>query len=194
MAFPKTLKMLCKPALIYFVISMLGLTISIFQNLGNSDIYTLGSFSCNVPSTLLVFIVKIIYILFWTWILNLICKDGNKMISWVLVLFPFIISFVLMGLLMIQRESFITQPPPLAAAKINTTKLSPKEQKQILISDYELKLANLPILSGSDYRNTNDFLKALKQQREEKHELEKNIFQLKRSFIPLKTTSADLTS
>jgi hypothetical protein len=85
---------------------MLGLTIAIFQNLGNSDIYTLGSFSCDVPSTFLVFIVKVIYILFWTWILNLICKDGRKMISWLLVLFPFILSFGLITLFMIEREGF----------------------------------------------------------------------------------------
>ena len=35
------IKNLCTPALVYFVISMLGLTIAIFQNLGNNDIYIL---------------------------------------------------------------------------------------------------------------------------------------------------------
>jgi hypothetical protein len=160
---------------------MLGLTISIFQNLGNSDIYTLGSFSCNVPSTLLVFIVKIIYILFWTWILNLICKDGNKMISWVIVLFPFIISFVLMGLLMIQRESFITQPPPPAAAAIATTQPSQKEKIQKRILDYELQINNLPTLYGYDYSNTKDFLKAQRDQKRLIDKLNFNLSQLKKS-------------
>lgn len=101
MAFPKKLKELCTPSLIYFVISMLALAIALLQNLGNSTSYTLGSFSCNVPSTILVFIVKLIYIFFWTWILNLICKDGHSGISWLLVLLPFILLFVLLGLLMI---------------------------------------------------------------------------------------------
>lgn len=101
MAFPKNLKQLCTPALVYFIISVLGLGISIIQNLGNSSHYTLGSFSCNVPSTLLVFISKVIYILFWTWILNLICKDGYTNISWFLVLFPIIFLFILLGLLLI---------------------------------------------------------------------------------------------
>ena len=100
MAFPKNLKELCTPSLIYFFISMLGLAIAVIQNLGNTKSYTLGSFSCNVPSTILVFIVKLIYILFWTWILNLICKDGYSTISWFLVLFPFILSFVLLGILL----------------------------------------------------------------------------------------------
>ena len=101
MAFPKKLKELCTPSLIYFVISMVALAIALLQNLGNSTSYTLGSFSCNVPSTILVFIVKLIYIFFWTWILNLICKDGHSGISWLLVLLPFILLFVLLGLLMI---------------------------------------------------------------------------------------------
>ena len=101
MAFPKTIKELCTPSLIYFVLSMLGLAISIIQNLGNTRVYNLGSFSCNVPSTIIVFIIKLMYILFWTWVLNLICKDGHSSISWFLVLFPMILLFVLLGVLMI---------------------------------------------------------------------------------------------
>ena len=105
MAFPKTLSQLCTPSLIYFVISVLGLTISIIQNFGNNGMYTLGTFTCQVPSTILVFVVKIIYILFWTWILNLICKDGQSGIAWFLVLLPFILLFVIMGLLMMYQKN-----------------------------------------------------------------------------------------
>jgi hypothetical protein len=101
MAIPKNLKELCRPSLLYFVISMLWLSIAIIQNLGNTKIYTLGSFSCNVYSTIFIFIIKIIYIFFWTWILNLICKDGYSTISWILIFFPFIISFILLGLLLL---------------------------------------------------------------------------------------------
>ena len=101
MAFPKTIKDLCTPALVYFIVSLIGIFISIIQNLGNTKTYRLGAFSCNVASTLLVFLLKIIYIFFWTWILNLICKDGYTNISWFLVLFPFILLFVLIGMLMI---------------------------------------------------------------------------------------------
>ncbi len=101
MAIPKSLKELCKPALVYFVISLLGLFIAVIQNLGNKKKYTLGSFSCAVSSTALIFIIKLIYILLWTWILNLICKDGYTNVSWFLVLFPFVLLFVLLGMLMI---------------------------------------------------------------------------------------------
>ena len=99
--FPKTVKELCTPAMIYFVISIIALAMVLLQNLSNQNSYNVGSFSCRVPSTALVFIVKLIYILFWTWILNLICKDGHTSISWLLVLLPWILLFVMVGLLMI---------------------------------------------------------------------------------------------
>lgn len=100
-AFPKSFKELCAPAALYFVISMIALVFILFQNLGNSNSYNMGSFSCRVPSTALVFIVKFIYIIFWTYILNLICKDGHTGLSWLLVLLPWILLFVIIGLLML---------------------------------------------------------------------------------------------
>lgn len=102
-SFPKSLKDLCTPAAVYFVISIIALVIVLFQNIGNRNSYTLGSFSCRVPNTMFVFIVKLIYILFWTWILNLICKDGHKEVSWFLVLLPFVLLFVIIGLVMINK-------------------------------------------------------------------------------------------
>jgi hypothetical protein len=38
-----------------------------------------------------------LYIIFWTWILNLICKSGASVVSWVLVLFPIILMFLIIG-------------------------------------------------------------------------------------------------
>ena len=101
MAFPKKLKDLCTPSLIYFLISFITMILLILQNLGNTNKYDIGTFSCKVPSTIIVFIVKFIYILFWTWILNLICKDGHPGISWLLILLPWLFLFVIMGLIMI---------------------------------------------------------------------------------------------
>ena len=59
--FPTNIKELCTPASIYFVISIIALAIVLLQNLGNQSSYTMGSFSCRVPSTTLVFIIKLIY-------------------------------------------------------------------------------------------------------------------------------------
>jgi hypothetical protein len=99
--FPKSLKELCTPAMIYFLISIIGLTIVLLQNLGNTNSYNVGSFSCRVPNTAAIFIVKLIYILFWTYVLNLICKDGHVGLSWLLILLPWLLLFVIMGILML---------------------------------------------------------------------------------------------
>jgi len=99
--FPKKLKELCSPSLLYFGISMIALVLVFLQNLGNTNSYHVGSFSCRVPNTTIVFIIKFIYILFWTYILNLICKDGHTGLSWLLVLLPWLLLFVMMGILML---------------------------------------------------------------------------------------------
>lgn len=101
MAYPTSLKELCTPASLYFIISMIALVMVLFQNLGNNNSYHVGSFSCRVPNTMAVFIVKLIYVLFWTYVLNLICKDGHVGVSWLLVLLPWLLLFVMIGLLMI---------------------------------------------------------------------------------------------
>jgi hypothetical protein len=100
-AFPKSIKELCTPAMIYFVISMIGLVMVLVQNVGNTNSYNVGSFSCRVPNTAAVFIVKFIYVLFWTYVLNLICRDGHTYLSWLLILLPWILLFVMMGMLML---------------------------------------------------------------------------------------------
>jgi hypothetical protein len=91
MAFPRSIKELCMPALVYFVLSILAILVVLIQNLGNSNRYQIGSFSCRVTSTTLLFIVKLIYVLFWTYVLNLICKDGHKELSWILLFLPFFV-------------------------------------------------------------------------------------------------------
>ena len=102
MSFPKSIKELCSPALIYFLISIFSILVMFVQNLGNSNMYNVGCFSCDVSSSALIFVVKIIYVLFWTWVLNLICKDGHTCISWLLILLPWILLFVIIGLMMLQ--------------------------------------------------------------------------------------------
>lgn len=99
--FQKTLKELCTPAMVYFIISIMALFMVLLQNVGNHNSYNVGSFSCRVPNTTVVFIVKLLYVLFWTYVLNLICKDGHDGLSWMLVLLPWILLFVIMGLMML---------------------------------------------------------------------------------------------
>lgn len=103
MAFPKSFKELCSPALVYFIISFISLALILVQNLGNENSYHVGTFSCRVPNTAIVFIIKFIYVIFWTWVLNLICKDGYSNISWLLVLLPYILLFVIIGIIMLNK-------------------------------------------------------------------------------------------
>ena len=104
MAFPTKLSQLCTPSYVYFIISVLAIAIAAVQNMGNNKKYSLGMFSCNVPSCILVFVVKVIYIFFWTWILNLMCKDGHTGVAWFLVLLPFVLFFVILGLAMTYQK------------------------------------------------------------------------------------------
>jgi hypothetical protein len=101
--FTKT-KRLCAPALLYLGLSIIGIICSIFQNFGNKNIYKLASYSIKVPNNIFIFIVKIIYVLFWTWILNLMCKDGHSGIAWFLILIPFILLFSIMALAVIGKK------------------------------------------------------------------------------------------
>jgi len=91
---------LCPPSLFYLALSMIALVIMVFQNIGNENIFCLGLYECNVSSVTLLLIIKILYILFWTWILNLICKAGYPLLSWFLVLFPFLLFFILVAVLL----------------------------------------------------------------------------------------------
>jgi hypothetical protein len=104
MAFPNKLSQLCTPSYVYFIISVLAIAISAVQNMGNRNKYSLGSFSCRVPSCIGVFIVKVLYILFWTWILNLMCRDGHVGVAWFLVLLPFVLLFVILGSAMMYQK------------------------------------------------------------------------------------------
>jgi hypothetical protein len=101
MGLTKKIKGLCAPAMLYLVVSIISIIGSIVQNFGNNKIYKMAIFSTPVPNNILIFIVKLICIAFWTWVLNLICKDGHTGIAWFLILIPFILLFIIMALIMV---------------------------------------------------------------------------------------------
>ena len=105
----KGLRNLCTPSYVYLVVSVIALVVMMYQNMGNVDKYCLGSYTCNVSSTALIFVIKAIYILFWTWVLNLICKAGAPGVAWFVLLLPIILLFVLLAGMMFYentKESF----------------------------------------------------------------------------------------
>ena len=96
------LRKLCTPAYVYLVVSLIAILIIFLQNIGNMNVYCLGTYDCSVYSTPIIFLIKVIYVLFWTWILNLMCRAGATNFAWFLVLFPFILMFVLIALMLVR--------------------------------------------------------------------------------------------
>jgi len=99
----KEIKKLCTPAYFYLVISVIGMIIISIQNLGNTDKYCIGDYKCHNVNTLYMFMGKILYIAFWTFILNSFCKAGYKNISWFLVLIPYMLFFIFIGMFIIAK-------------------------------------------------------------------------------------------
>ncbi len=65
---------LCTPSLIYLILAVVSVvSMLISGNIG----------------WLLIF--KVLFMAFWTWILDLICKAGYEVLSWILVILPIII-------------------------------------------------------------------------------------------------------
>lgn len=93
---PTASSTLCAPALTYLVISLAALLVSWFQNIQNTKVYCVGQVSCPVQNTTYVFVLKIMWFLFWTWVLNSLCANGYKTVAWILVAIPFLVFFTLM--------------------------------------------------------------------------------------------------
>ena len=85
---------LCKPAQLYLLISLVVYVMILIQNIASPDRFSLGPYSCMHDNQPLVMVGQLIYIAFWTWLLNMICKI-NTGISWAIVLFPFILFFII---------------------------------------------------------------------------------------------------
>ena len=91
---------LCTPASIYLVLSAIGIILIAFQNYGTSpNLYCVGNVQCPVQTTTPIFIMKILYVVFWTFILNALCSYGYYQLSWFLLLLPFILFFIMVFLL-----------------------------------------------------------------------------------------------
>ena len=70
-------KKLCEPAKLYLVVSAIFLILAIFSRI---SAFTL--------------IVKGVFILIWTMVLNWLCSKGFKGLAWIIVLLPFVFLFM----------------------------------------------------------------------------------------------------
>ena len=101
-------KKMCTPALLYFTISLALLIFLGLQNVNNSDnILCLGLYKCDVGNKFLVFVIHAIYILFWTFVLDVICKAGYYELSWFIFLLPFLIFFLFLAMIIFKTNVLV---------------------------------------------------------------------------------------
>ena len=103
----KDIRKMCSPAVVYFFISVFSLLMLIGMNLSNYGTNTLcvGNYECPTESLLMVYLMKGIYILFMTIVLDSLCKNGYASISWFLVFFPLLFYFIILVFYMIMQNS-----------------------------------------------------------------------------------------
>ena len=77
MGFGKAFKKLCTPAMLYFSISIITILIALFSGV-----------------KFIALAVKSVFVIIWTFLLNLLCNKGYKSISWFLVLFPYVVMLL----------------------------------------------------------------------------------------------------
>lgn len=99
------MRKLCTPAFVYFLISIIGMFLLGVQNLnGNDNTLCIGSYKCSIANKGIVFLIHALYIMFWTFVLDLFCKAGYSDLSWFIVLIPIILSFVFIGMIVYQSQ------------------------------------------------------------------------------------------
>jgi multisubunit Na+/H+ antiporter MnhC subunit len=97
---------LCDPAFYYCLISFTIVIVIGLQNISQGYNYCVGTQSCPSQHVSGIIGLQILYILFWTWILNLICKNASDTVAWVLVLIPIVIMCIFMALFILNLYDF----------------------------------------------------------------------------------------
>ena len=64
----------CTPSQLYLILGAIGIIMSFLKNYG---VWTL--------------LTETLFLVIWAWVLNWLCSKGFTAISWILVLFPFIL-------------------------------------------------------------------------------------------------------
>lgn len=86
---------LCPQSRLYLVLSLIVFLVLVFQNFGNIDYYCLGRLQCEAPDLTMIFIIKVLYISFWTLILQMLCAANQGTLAWILVLYPILLYIIL---------------------------------------------------------------------------------------------------
>jgi hypothetical protein len=102
----KLFNSLCTPAQLYLGMSVLAVLTQCYQNVGNPNVFACGLMKASTPINNIFYIAfEVLYVLGWTYLLNILCKKGYKQLSWLLVLLPFIAMFILIGLVIVTLQN-----------------------------------------------------------------------------------------
>ncbi len=126
---------LCTPATIYLVLSAIGIIMIAFQNYSMSpNMYCVGNVRCPVQTTTPIFIMKILYVAFWTFILNTLCSYGYNQLAWFLLLLPFILFFIMILMVGSILNKRTTSVP------LSTSSSSPFYQQQVDAETIQMRM------------------------------------------------------
>ena len=70
---------MCEPAKLYLIVSMIFLVMAIFSRI-----------------SALTLLIKGVFVLIWTMVLNWLCSKGFSGLAWIIVLLPFLVLFMAM--------------------------------------------------------------------------------------------------
>ena len=100
----KAFNNLCKPSQFYVFISITSIVIMLIQNLSSSKKYCVGSYECDLDfPNIILFLSKIAYVLVWTIIFDSLCKNGYTNLAWGIILIPFVLMFMIIGMFMFSK-------------------------------------------------------------------------------------------
>lgn len=108
------LRKLCRPAKYYFIISIAAVIFMAIQNLMTGRSYCVGLQSCSSNSVATLFVIKLVYILFWTWILNIVCSTVSETVAWVLVFIPIVLMFIFIAITFLGNYDFSLLVPSIS--------------------------------------------------------------------------------
>lgn len=77
----------CPPAIVYAVLSVTFLLLMMYQNRYYPNVYCVGE-NCGLTNWTGIYLVKAVFILFWVWVLNILCANNFGFIAWLFVLIP----------------------------------------------------------------------------------------------------------
>lgn len=87
---------LCSPSLLFLVVSIVILLISFFQNISFRSSLSLGKVKNEIHMTAFVYVLVGVAIIFWTFLIDKMCKLGYSKVSWGLFVVP---TCVILGIL-----------------------------------------------------------------------------------------------